>query len=178
MEETCLLSMRCPVYRRRDSNPGFCSELETLVGDDKGKGASGETMRPKVPMRCPGADCSIVALNRGNARGAKGAGHPRWDPFWVNGQPEELTGLDGRRQPSTGGTSRISRETYVRICERLGVRFPGSTRRPQHGSWHPTTRTLDWSTYPLKPHQVAASAPTPYRSTTPANGCLASEERD
>src|SRR5262245_7791559 len=40
--------------------------------------------------------------------------------------------------------------------------------RPQHGSWHPTTRTLDWSTYPLKPHQVAASAPTPDRSTTPA----------
>src|SRR5262249_6026719 len=35
----------------------------------------------------------------------------------------------GRRQPSTGGTSRISRETYVRFCERLGVRFPGSTRR-------------------------------------------------
>src|SRR5215469_5312270 len=170
MEETCLLSMRCPVYRRRDSNPGFCSELETLVGDDKGKGASGETMRPKVPMRCPGADCSIVALNRGNARGAKGAGHPRWDPFWVNGQPEELTGLDGRRQPSTGGTSRISRETYVRICERLGVRFPGSTRRPQYRSWHSTTRTLDWSTYPLKPHHVAACAPTPYRSTTPANG--------
>src|SRR5215831_6109163 len=96
MEETCLLSMRCPVYRRRDSNPGSCSELETLVGDAKGKGASGETMRPKVPMRCPGADCSIVALNRGNARGAKGAGHPRWDPFWVNGQPEELTGLDGK----------------------------------------------------------------------------------
>jgi hypothetical protein len=40
--------------------------------------------------------------------------------------------------------------------------------RPQHGPWHPTTRTLDWSTYPLKPHQVAASALTPDRSTTPA----------
>src|SRR5215472_6740342 len=40
--------------------------------------------------------------------------------------------------------------------------------RPQVGSWHQTTRTLDWSTYPLKPHQVAASAPTPDRSTNPA----------
>src|SRR5262252_4343021 len=38
-----------------------------------------------------------------------------------------------------GGTSRISRETYVRICERLGVRFPGSTRRPHVCSWHSTT---------------------------------------
>ena len=28
-----------------------------------------------------------------------------------------------------GGTSRISREAYVRFCERLGVKFPGPTRR-------------------------------------------------
>jgi hypothetical protein len=47
----------------------------------------------------------------------------------VNGKPEELDGLDGRRQPLVGGTSRISREAYVRICERLGVKFPGATRR-------------------------------------------------
>ena len=46
----------------------------------------------------------------------------------VNGQPEELDGSDGRRQPSFGGTSRISREAYVRFCERLGVKFPGPTR--------------------------------------------------
>jgi len=32
----------------------------------------------------------------------------------VNGQPEELEDPDGRRQPSMGGTSRISREAYVR----------------------------------------------------------------
>ena len=51
MEETYLLAMRCPVYRRRDSNTGSRAELETLVGDGKGKGTSGETMRSKVPMR-------------------------------------------------------------------------------------------------------------------------------
>jgi glucose uptake protein len=45
----------------------------------------------------------------------------------VNGQPEELDGLDGRRQPSMGGTSRMSREAHVRFCERLGVKFPGPT---------------------------------------------------
>jgi len=28
-----------------------------------------------------------------------------------------------------GDTSRISREAYVRFCERLGVKFPGATRR-------------------------------------------------
>jgi hypothetical protein len=38
-------------------------------------------------------------------------------------------GFGGRRQLSMGGTSRISREAYVRFCERLGVKFPGPTRR-------------------------------------------------
>ncbi len=51
MAETYLLAMRCPVYRRRDSNLGFGKELENLFGDGKGKGASGSTARPKVPMR-------------------------------------------------------------------------------------------------------------------------------
>ena len=41
-----------------------------------------------VPMRRPGSDCSVVVMKRGNARGAKGAGHSRRDRK-VNGQPEE-----------------------------------------------------------------------------------------
>jgi len=36
------------------------------------------TARPKVPMRRGGADCFVVAMKRGNARGAKEAGHRRW----------------------------------------------------------------------------------------------------
>src|SRR6266702_8462912 len=51
MEETYLLAMRCPVYRRRDSNLGFRTELENLAGDGKRKGTSGSTARPKVSMR-------------------------------------------------------------------------------------------------------------------------------
>src|SRR5664279_6267016 len=47
----------------------------------------------------------------------------------VNGKPEELDGHDGGRQPSMGGTSRVSREAQARICERLGVRLPGPTHR-------------------------------------------------
>jgi hypothetical protein len=52
-------------------------------------------VRPNVPMRSPGADCSVVAEKRGNARGAKGAGHRR-------------LGLIG--QPATGGTGRSWRK--------------------------------------------------------------------
>ena len=32
--------------------------------------------------------------------------------------------FNGRRQPSCDGTSRMTRECQVRICERLGVQFP------------------------------------------------------
>ena len=44
----------------------------------------------------------------GYGRGAKGAGHRRWDR--VNRQREE----PGRRQPSCGDTSRMNREVHVR----------------------------------------------------------------
>jgi hypothetical protein len=71
--ETSLLATRCPVYRRHDSHLGSRTELENLSGDAKGKGTSSETVRPKVPMRRVGADCSVIARKRGNARGAKGA---------------------------------------------------------------------------------------------------------
>ena len=47
----------------------------------------------------------------------------------VNGQPEELEGPDGRRQSSRDGTSRVSGDGHARFCERLGVKFPGATRR-------------------------------------------------
>src|SRR3984893_6578702 len=36
--------------------------------------------------------------------------------------------FNGSRQPPCGGTSRMTRECQVRICERLGVKFPGPTR--------------------------------------------------
>ena len=50
MEDTCLLTMWCPVCRRRDSHLGFRMELETLAGHAKGKGSSGGPARLKVPM--------------------------------------------------------------------------------------------------------------------------------
>src|SRR5262245_39713372 len=46
----------------------------------------------------------------------------------VNWQQEEPTDCGGERQLSVDGTSRVSREAQARICDRLGVRFPGATR--------------------------------------------------
>jgi hypothetical protein len=104
-QATYLLAVRCPVYRGRDSSLGFRTELENLVCDGKGKGTSGSPVRRKVPRRRPGADCSIGALIRGNSPRSKGS----WPPVLirVNGKPEELE-VEGRRQSSVGGTSRLS----------------------------------------------------------------------
>src|SRR5258708_38081381 len=91
------------------------------------KAQAAPTARLKVPMRRRGAECPVVATKRGNARGAKGAGHCRG--VWANWvKPGGARNLSGRRQPSCDDTSRMNREVHVRICERLGVKFPGPTR--------------------------------------------------
>jgi hypothetical protein len=51
----------------------------------------------------------------------------------VNWKQEEPSGQDGRQQPSLGGTSRVTGDSQARICERLGVKFPGPTRP---GMWN------------------------------------------
>ncbi len=128
-EATYLLAVRCPVHRRRDSNSGSRTELENLVCDAKGKGTSGSPARPKVPKRKPGADCSVVAVKRGQSRGAKGAGHPRRD------RTESTSNRKNSLISAEGGSLRwvaravISRETYVRFCERPEVQLLGPTRR-------------------------------------------------
>ena len=81
MADTYLRAMRCPVYRQRESHLGFRTELENLADDAKGKGTSGRSARPKVPMRQSGADCLVVPMRRSNVRGGKGVGHPRRDRF-------------------------------------------------------------------------------------------------
>jgi hypothetical protein len=49
----------------------------------------------------------------------------------VTGRRKSLM-INGRRQSSCDGTSRMNREVHVRFCERLGVQFPGPTR---HSRW-------------------------------------------
>src|ERR1017187_2632412 len=88
------------------------------------------TMRPKVAMLTSGMDRSVVAMKRDNARGARGAGHPLYDPFIVaNRQRDEPLGCSGGRQPSSGGTSRMTGDRLVRICEGSRVKFLRSTRQ-------------------------------------------------
>jgi hypothetical protein len=75
------LPKRHPAYRRREAQSGSGTERENLAGDAKGKSASGSN-REAESTDAPGADCPVVVMKRGNARGAKGAGHRRW--AWAN----------------------------------------------------------------------------------------------
>ena len=58
--------------------------------------------------------------------------------------------FNGRRQPSCGGTSRMTRECQVRICERLGVKFPGPTR-PTRKRLAARTASANWGRPEFEP---------------------------
>ena len=47
----------------------------------------------------------------------------------VNWQQEEPNGCGGGRRLSVDGTSRVIGDNHARFYERLGVQFPGPTRR-------------------------------------------------
>src|SRR5271165_7356541 len=66
----------------------FVRNLRTWPTMPREKAQAAETARPKVLMRRSGADCSVVVMKRGNARGAKGAGHRRWER--ANWRQDEL----------------------------------------------------------------------------------------
>src|SRR5439155_1649927 len=86
------------------------------------KAQAAQTARPKVPMRRLGADCSVVVMKRGNARGAKGAGHRHCPGSTGNGRSPMF---NGRRQPSRGGTSRMigaSLPILIRLLEEMKLR--------------------------------------------------------
>jgi len=95
--------------------------LRNLSGDAKGKRYKQRKLRGRK-YRCGGvgADCSVIARKAGvmpvERRGQ--VTDVESEPNW---QQEELRFSTGGGQPSFGGTSRMTRECQVRICERLGV---------------------------------------------------------
>jgi len=129
------LPKRRPAYRRRQSQPGSCTERENLDcterenldGDAKGKSTSGsnrEAESTDAPARGgllrSSEEAGVMPVERRERAIAISLGSID------NGRSPMF---NGRRQPSRGGTSRMTRECQVRICERLGVKFPGPTRQ-------------------------------------------------
>jgi len=75
--DVLILPERHPACRRRETQLGFRMERENLAGDGKGKGTSGDNREAESTDASEGAHCPVVVMKRGNARGAKGAGHRR-----------------------------------------------------------------------------------------------------
>jgi len=126
------LPERHPACRRREAQPGSCTERENLAGDGKGKGASGSNRE---------AESTDAPERGGLLRSSEEAGvmpverRERAIAIWLGSTGNGRNPMcNGRRQPSSGGTSRMMREYQVRICEGLGVKFPGPTRHDRKGS--------------------------------------------
>src|SRR5215467_12594560 len=67
-------------------NQALVRNVRTYTAMPREKAQAALTARPKVPMRRLGADWSVVVVKRGNARGAKGAGHRHWRGSTGNGR--------------------------------------------------------------------------------------------
>ena len=124
--DVLILPERHPACRWREPQLGSCTERENLAGDAKGKGTSGSNRE---------AESTDAPERGGLPRSSIEAGvmlvERRGQVIPVGSEPtgnRRSSNLDGRRQPSCDGTSRMTRECQVRICERLGVKFPGPTR--------------------------------------------------
>ena len=142
-EDVLIPTERHPACRQREVRPGSGTERENLTGDAKGKGTSGsnrEAESTDAPERggLPRSsdDAAVMAVERRGWVTAVGSGQP------ATGGTRHY---NGRRQPSRGGTSRMMREYPVRICEGLGVKFPGPTRHfsPSRGDRSHGRSTFD-----------------------------------
>src|SRR5258705_6398148 len=126
---------RHPACRRREAQLGSCTERENLTGDAKGKGASGSN-REAESTDAPGGGGLLRSSDEAGVMPVER--RERAIAIWLGSTGNGRNPMfNGRRQPSRGGTSRMTRECQVRFCERLGVKFPGPTRQKQRPLWAP-----------------------------------------
>ena len=131
---------RHPACRRREAQPGSCTERENLIGDAKGKGASGSN-REAESTDAPGRGGLLRSSDEAGVMPVER--RKRAIAIWLGSTGNGRNPMfNGRRQPSRGGTSRMTRECQVRFCEGLGVKFPGPTRQSRHLGRRPTTSDL------------------------------------
>ena len=140
--DVLILTERHPAYRWREAQPGSCKERENLAGDAKGKGPSGPN-RKAESTDVPERDGLLRSSEEATVMVVKRRGRVIDDEFGPTGNGRSPK-LNGRRQHSIDGTSRMMREYQVRICERLRVKFPGPTRQNRKSP-------PDWVTSALPP---------------------------
>src|SRR5438309_11644077 len=109
--DVLILTERHPACRQREARPGSCMERENLAGDAKGKGASGfnrEAESTDAPERGGllriSDEASVMLVERRGQAIAICSGQPVSDQTENGRNPKS----NGRRQPSRGGTSRMT----------------------------------------------------------------------
>ena len=135
MKVTYLLFMRRPLFRRRDFHSGFRTELGNLIGDEqaatdanrpvKGKGTrtQSEAESTNAPLRLR----LLHSSDEGPVMGLERREQTIKLRYGPTGNRRSLT--NAVRQPClSDGKSPVNREVQARICEGLGVKFPGPTR--------------------------------------------------
>src|SRR6266478_5539402 len=107
--EPCSLPKRYPACRRREAQPGSCTERENLEGDAKGKGTSGsnrEAESTDAPARggllCSSDEAGVMPVERREQAIAIETGQP------------------GSGQPATGGTRCTMEGGSLRAVARAG----------------------------------------------------------
>jgi hypothetical protein len=80
-------------------------------------------------MQHRGADHLVVVMKRSNVRGAKGVGHSHRNRNGPTGNRRSSLVVVEGGSPLMNGTSRVTGDCHARICEGLGVKVPGPTRR-------------------------------------------------
>jgi len=135
--DVLILTERHPACRRREARLGSCTERENLHGDAKGKGTSGASCE---------AESTDAPVRGGLLRSSDEAGvmpverREQAIAIWIGSTGNGRNPIiNGRRQPSCGGASRMNREVHVRFCEGLGVKCPGPTR--QYRKWQAATES-------------------------------------
>jgi hypothetical protein len=86
MRDICLLIMRCPVYRRRETHLGSCVELGNLFGDAKGKSSSGDNREAESTnaanrggLPCSSVEVPVMGMERRGRVTRGGAGRSTGD---------------------------------------------------------------------------------------------------
>src|SRR5208283_2486346 len=96
---------------------------------------------------------------------------------WVNGRPEEPSSFAGRRQPSLSGTSRMRRESHVRLCVQLRLACSAGERPAGVRIRDPVVWIAGWrETKTLKPiDNVSPGETTSHRAVMKVNANVASK---
>jgi hypothetical protein len=133
--DVLILTERHPACRWRESQPGYCKERENLAGDAKGKGTSG-TNREAESTDAPERGGLLRSSDEAAVMVVERRGRVIDDESGQLATGGARSSTEGG-QPSIDGTSRMMREYQVRICERLGVKFPGPTRQTAKTASYP-----------------------------------------